>query len=79
MSVPPSVLWQVTVSPSCTVRTGQVGRPTASGIRQRSTAAVPIAARAMAANHHGRQRDALLDRLADAFAQHVNLEPLLAP
>jgi adenosylcobyric acid synthase len=29
--------------------------------------------------HHGRQRDALLDRLADAFAQHVNLEPLLAP
>jgi adenosylcobyric acid synthase len=29
--------------------------------------------------HHSRQRDALLDRLADAFAQHVNLEPLLAP
>jgi len=29
--------------------------------------------------HHSRQREALLDRLADAFAQHVNLEPLLAP
>jgi len=29
--------------------------------------------------HHSRQRDALLDRLADAFEQHVNLEPLLAP
>jgi adenosylcobyric acid synthase len=27
--------------------------------------------------HHSRQRDALLDRLADAFEQHVNLEPLL--
>jgi len=27
--------------------------------------------------HHGRQRDALLDRLADAFEEHVNLEPLL--
>jgi adenosylcobyric acid synthase len=27
--------------------------------------------------HHSRQREALLDRLADAFAQHVNLEPLL--
>jgi adenosylcobyric acid synthase len=29
--------------------------------------------------HHSRQRDALLDRLADAFEQHVNLEPLLRP
>ena len=29
--------------------------------------------------HHSRQRDALLDRLADAFEAHVNLEPLLAP
>jgi adenosylcobyric acid synthase len=29
--------------------------------------------------HHSRQRDALLDRLADAFERHVNLEPLLAP
>lgn len=29
--------------------------------------------------HHSRQREALLDRLADAFAQHVNLEPLLKP
>ena len=29
--------------------------------------------------HHSRQRDALLDRLADAFEQHVNLEPLLKP
>jgi adenosylcobyric acid synthase len=29
--------------------------------------------------HHGRQRDALLDRLADAFSQHVNLAPLLGP
>jgi adenosylcobyric acid synthase len=28
--------------------------------------------------HHSRQRDALLDRLADAFEQHINLEPLLA-
>ncbi|NQV10694.1 MAG: cobyric acid synthase [Cyanobacteria bacterium] len=28
--------------------------------------------------HHSRQRDALLDRLADAFEAHVNLEPLLA-
>ena len=27
--------------------------------------------------HHSRQRDALLDRLADAFEAHVNLEPLL--
>jgi adenosylcobyric acid synthase len=27
--------------------------------------------------HHSRQRDALLDRLADAFEQHVNVEPLL--
>jgi adenosylcobyric acid synthase len=29
--------------------------------------------------HHSRQRDALLDRLADAFERHVNLEPLLPP
>jgi adenosylcobyric acid synthase len=29
--------------------------------------------------HHSRQRDTLLDRLADAFEQHVNLEPLLKP
>jgi adenosylcobyric acid synthase len=29
--------------------------------------------------HHSRQRDALLNRLADAFERHVNLEPLLAP
>ena len=27
--------------------------------------------------HHSRQRDVLLDRLADVFEQHVNLEPLL--
>ena len=27
--------------------------------------------------HHSRQRDALLDRLADAFEKHVNLDPLL--
>ena len=27
--------------------------------------------------HHSRQREALLDRLADAFEQHVNLKPLL--
>ena len=27
--------------------------------------------------HHSRQRDQLLDRLADAFEAHVNLEPLL--
>ena len=27
--------------------------------------------------HHSRQRDALLDRLADAFEAHVNVEPLL--
>ncbi|MEI8251929.1 MAG: cobyric acid synthase [Synechococcus sp. ELA057] len=27
--------------------------------------------------HHSRQRDDLLDRLADAFEQHVTLEPLL--
>ena len=27
--------------------------------------------------HHSRQREALLDRLADAFEQHVNLGPLL--
>ena len=27
--------------------------------------------------HHSRQREALLDRLADAFEQHVDLEPLL--
>ncbi|MFO7629246.1 MAG: cobyric acid synthase [Prochlorococcaceae cyanobacterium] len=29
--------------------------------------------------HHSRQREALLDRLADAFEEHVNLAPLLAP
>ncbi|MFM8258389.1 MAG: cobyric acid synthase [Vulcanococcus sp.] len=29
--------------------------------------------------HHGRQREALLDRLADAFESHVNLAPLLMP
>jgi len=29
--------------------------------------------------HHARQRDALLDRLADAFEAHVNLTPLLQP
>jgi adenosylcobyric acid synthase len=28
--------------------------------------------------HHSRQRDALLDRLADAFEAHVNLKPLLS-
>ncbi len=28
--------------------------------------------------HHGRQRDALLDRLADAFEAHIDLSPLLA-
>jgi adenosylcobyric acid synthase len=28
--------------------------------------------------HHSRQREALLDRLADAFEQHINLEPLLS-
>jgi len=27
--------------------------------------------------HHSQQREALLDRLADAFEQHVNLEPML--
>ena len=27
--------------------------------------------------HHSRQREALLDRLADAFEQHVHLDPLL--
>jgi adenosylcobyric acid synthase len=27
--------------------------------------------------HHGQQREVLLDRLADAFEAHVNLEPLL--
>ena len=27
--------------------------------------------------YHSRQRDALLERLADAFEAHVNLEPLL--
>jgi len=27
--------------------------------------------------HHSRQREALLNRLADAFEAHVNLEPLL--
>ena len=29
--------------------------------------------------HHSRQRDQLLDRLADAFEAHVNLDPLLSP
>ncbi len=29
--------------------------------------------------HHSRQREALLNRLADAFAQHVNLSPLITP
>jgi adenosylcobyric acid synthase len=29
--------------------------------------------------HHSRQRELLLDRLADAFEQHVNLTPLLRP
>jgi len=29
--------------------------------------------------HHSRQREELLDRLADSFEQHVNLEPLLKP
>ncbi|WP_216901338.1 cobyric acid synthase [Synechococcus sp. CCY 9618] len=28
--------------------------------------------------HHGRQRDALLDRLADAFEAHIDLAPLLS-
>ena len=28
--------------------------------------------------HHSRQREALLDRLADAFEQHIDLEPLLS-
>jgi adenosylcobyric acid synthase len=28
--------------------------------------------------HHARQRDALLDRLADAFEAHIDLAPLLA-
>jgi adenosylcobyric acid synthase len=28
--------------------------------------------------HHSRQREALLDRLADAFEQHINLQPLLS-
>ena len=28
--------------------------------------------------HHGDQRDQLIDRLADAFEQHVDLTPLLA-
>ena len=27
--------------------------------------------------HHSKQREALLDRLADAFEEHINLEPLL--
>ena len=27
--------------------------------------------------HHSRQREVLLDRLADAFEEHVNLDPLL--
>jgi adenosylcobyric acid synthase len=27
--------------------------------------------------HHSRQREALLDRLADAFEEHINLEPML--
>jgi adenosylcobyric acid synthase len=27
--------------------------------------------------HHSRQREVLLDRLADAFEAHVNLEPML--
>ncbi len=29
--------------------------------------------------HHSRQREALLDRLADAFEHHVNLDPMLKP
>jgi adenosylcobyric acid synthase len=29
--------------------------------------------------HHGQQREALLDRLAEAFETHVNLAPLLKP
>ena len=29
--------------------------------------------------NHGDHRDLLLDRLADAFEQHVNLGPLLQP
>jgi adenosylcobyric acid synthase len=29
--------------------------------------------------HHRRERDALLDRLADAFDAHVTLDPLIAP
>ncbi|MEY3928409.1 MAG: cobyric acid synthase CobQ, partial [Cyanobacteriota bacterium] len=29
--------------------------------------------------HHRQQRELLLDRLADAFEAHVNLEPLLKP
>ena len=29
-------------------------------------------------SHHSGQRDALLDGLADAFEQHINLEPLLS-
>ena len=29
--------------------------------------------------HHGNHRDLLLDRLANAFEQHVNLDPLLRP
>lgn len=29
--------------------------------------------------HHGEQREQLLDRLADAFEQHVNIKPLIEP
>ncbi|MEI7952097.1 MAG: hypothetical protein WCH37_05410, partial [Synechococcaceae cyanobacterium ELA182] len=29
--------------------------------------------------HHARQREALLDRLADAFEEHVDLNQLLSP
>jgi adenosylcobyric acid synthase len=45
-----------------------------NGLRQRRGLA-PLPANPP---HHRRQREALLDRLADAFESHVNLAPLLA-
>ncbi len=44
-----------------------------NGLRQRK-GLVPLAE---TVPHHSQQREALLDRLADAFEAHVNLEPLL--
>ena len=52
-------------------------RPVARTLAQPANRTQEAADCEQTATHHSRQREALLDRLADAFEQHVNLEPLL--